>query len=194
MGIIYKIDGPSGSYIGQTMYTLESRWKVHLKSALSDDKKRQCTYLGAAIRKYGEQAFTREVIITCNDDELDKNEIEMIAKYNTLRPNGYNLKEGGANGKHSAETCQKISETQLGKSRPESYVKWFINNNVLKKTDQTLPMFVIEYKRKAVLIGYQVCNHPSGKYKAFLSMKLSLEEKKQKALEYLEILNNTINE
>lgn len=38
----------------------------------------------------------------------------MIEVLETLSPNGYNLKEGGDNGKHIAETIQKISDAQRG--------------------------------------------------------------------------------
>jgi hypothetical protein len=32
-------------------------------------------------------------------------------KYNTIVPNGYNLREGGNSGRHNDETKKKISET-----------------------------------------------------------------------------------
>jgi 23S rRNA pseudoU1915 N3-methylase RlmH len=38
-------------------------------------------------------------------------EIKYIEQYNSLVPNGYNLRLGGNSGRHNAETKQKISET-----------------------------------------------------------------------------------
>jgi hypothetical protein len=38
-------------------------------------------------------------------------EIKYIEQYNSLVPNGYNLRLGGNSGRHNAETKQKISDT-----------------------------------------------------------------------------------
>ena len=52
---------------------------------------------------------------------LNKYEIQYIEKYNSMVPNGYNLKKGGNSGKHHEETKKKISESlkkthyQIGK-------------------------------------------------------------------------------
>lgn len=194
MGFIYLITGPDDKkYIGQTTRTVEERWYNHVRSAMHNDQKRSSCYLAAAINKYGKDAFKIETLLECQNDMLDFHEIDLIRKYNTIRPHGFNIKLGGAKGSHNAETRQKIREAQQGKPRPSSYVEWFRNNNMMKKDDQTLPMYVIEYKRKGVLTGYQVCNHPSGKYKAFLSSKLSLDEKKRLAIAYKESLDTESN-
>ena len=47
---------------------------------------------------------------TCSQEELDDKEIELIKKWNTLHPNGYNLTEGGCGGRHSEITKAKLSE------------------------------------------------------------------------------------
>lgn len=194
MGFIYLITGPDGKqYIGQTTRSVEERWYNHVRAALNNDEKRSSCYLAAAIHKHGKDSFAINTVLQCSDELLDYHETRLIDQCNTLRPNGYNIKLGGAHGRHSDETRKKISEAQQGKPRPASYVEWHRRNNSLKKDDQSLPMYVIEYKRKGVLIGYQVCNHPHGKYKAFLSSKLSLEEKKQLAIAYKESLDNESN-
>lgn len=82
-----KINGKK--YVGQTIRPLSERWKDHCRAK---DK----NYFHNAIRKYGADNFTREVIDTAETvEELDEKEIYWIAKLNTLFPNGYNLKEGG---------------------------------------------------------------------------------------------------
>jgi len=46
----------------------------------------------------------------CNQDELNEKEKYFITEYNTIVPNGYNLKEGGLGGKHTIETKEKLSK------------------------------------------------------------------------------------
>lgn len=93
-------------YVGQTMthrknhgkyrpFGYIGRFKDHVSEALCNTKKKQCSYLNNAIRKYGEDAFIVELIARCNLDELDNLERRMISDYETLYPKGYNLTEGG---------------------------------------------------------------------------------------------------
>jgi hypothetical protein len=77
-------------YIGQTIRPLSERWKDHCRVK---DK----NYFHNAIRKYGKENFTLEIIDTANSTkELDNKEIYWINKLNTLFPHGYNLKQGGS--------------------------------------------------------------------------------------------------
>jgi group I intron endonuclease len=104
------------------------RFSSHVSEAVNNTKKKQCTYLNNAIRKYGEENFSCELLQECERSELDKLEKEYITKYNSLFPNGYNLTEGGKGAlyvsviennklskkteeyKHSEETKAKIKE------------------------------------------------------------------------------------
>jgi hypothetical protein len=111
MGYIYKITNKENGmmYIGQTI-DLKNRWKSHMK------KNSNCLYLKRAIEKYGCDNFKFEIICICFDEALNQCEIEYIKRYNTLVPNGYNLKSGGnSGGKHHQETKDKISNTLKGK-------------------------------------------------------------------------------
>ena len=137
MGYIYKIvnkiDGKT--YIGQTIQDLEERWRQHRKTNSN------CTYLKSAIKKYGIDKFDFKLICICFDYDLDKYEIDYIKKYNTVVPNGYNLREGGNSSKHHEETKKKISEKlknrtdlvhskhQLGKPHSEE-IKRKISNSL----------------------------------------------------------------
>lgn len=89
-GIIYRITNKVNgkSYIGQTRYTLEFRWRQH-------QHKSDNTYFHNAIRKYGKDNFTIEILEECNISDLDSKEIFYIAKYDTFN-NGYNLTIGGS--------------------------------------------------------------------------------------------------
>ena len=107
MGYIYKITNKKDNkiYIGQTVRNINTRWKEHLK------KRSNCRYLSSAIKKYGINNFEFQLICISFDDKLDDIEIEYIKKYNSLVPNGYNLRNGGNNGKHNEETKNKISDS-----------------------------------------------------------------------------------
>lgn len=107
MGYIYKIKNKitKQCYIGQTIVDLDERWRQHLKPNSN------CRYLKASIKKYGVDSFEFKLICICFDNDLDNYECFYMNKYNTLVPNGYNLREGGNSGRHHEETKRKISET-----------------------------------------------------------------------------------
>ena len=88
-GYIYKITNKVNgkSYIGQTRYTIEFRWRQHLH-------KKDNTYFHNAIKKYGVDNFIVEKLEECNIEDLNEREIYYIAKYNTFK-DGYNLTIGG---------------------------------------------------------------------------------------------------
>ena len=123
MGYIYKITNKIDKkiYVGQTIGDLETRWKGHLK------KGSHCRYLSSAIKKYGVHNFEFKLVCITFDNLLDNMEIKYIEQYNSLVPNGYNLRLGGNSGRHNAETKQKISETlknryKNGLTRPSSHL------------------------------------------------------------------------
>jgi group I intron endonuclease len=107
MGYIYTITNKTDNkiYVGQTVRELETRWKDHLK------KRSNCRYLHSALTKYGVDNFVFKLVCITFDNQLDDMEIKYIEQYNSLAPNGYNLRRGGNSGTHHAETKQKISET-----------------------------------------------------------------------------------
>lgn len=94
-GIIYKYTNKINNkiYIGQTIRPLEVRHKRHLKDSEHDN-----LYFHRALRKYGEENFTLEVIEdNIEKDKLDEREIYWIKYYNSfyLNGKGYNMTEGG---------------------------------------------------------------------------------------------------
>lgn len=88
-GYIYKITNKVNgkSYIGQTRYTIEFRWRQH-------QHKKDNTYFHNAIKKYGAENFIVEQLEECDTSLLNEREIFYIAKYDTFN-NGYNLTIGG---------------------------------------------------------------------------------------------------
>lgn len=69
---------PTGKkYVGQTRLTMEHRWAQHLTSA----RARSTTHFHAAIRKYGPEAFSHEVLDEVEGQEAaNAAEVEWIAK------------------------------------------------------------------------------------------------------------------
>ena len=95
------------SYIGKTIGKIRQRVMYHLNGNTPG-----CVALHSAIKKYGKENFTWEVLHENVIPELlSMFEMEAINTYNTLSPNGYNLTAGGETGFQSEETIQKRTET-----------------------------------------------------------------------------------
>ena len=91
---------------------MKSRWNGHCR------KDSPCTLLRRAIEKYGRGSFTVSVLtqVTTQDD-LNNAEKYWIEHFNSLAPNGYNLKTGGAEGvQYSVDARRKMSAAH--KTRP----------------------------------------------------------------------------
>ncbi len=97
-------------YVGQSV-DIQKRIKEHFEYQVG-------FYLGNAIRKYGREAFVFEYLELCSEENLDSRECHWIAVLDCMHPNGYNLRSGGARGRHSELSKQKISKGKIGKKRP----------------------------------------------------------------------------
>lgn len=96
-------------YIGQSQH-IELRWQQHRNRPFNSSYKEYDSYFYRAIRKYGLENFTFEVLEECNLDELDEKEIFWIKKRNSTNPNyGYNLTDGGT----TAVTFSKITKNEV---------------------------------------------------------------------------------
>lgn len=117
-------------YIGLTTKTLQKRHEGHIKESLDPVK---CTsYFHKAMKKYGVENFTVEVIETCQTkEELYEREKFWIKFYKSNDPKfGYNMTAGGEGSigrVFSAETIEKIRKGVTGKTA------W--NKNKTKETD-----------------------------------------------------------
>lgn len=78
-------------YIGQSKH-IERRWAEHKRTYKYDDNR---LHLYSAMKKYGINNFEFKVIEECLCEDLDNKEMYYIQLYNTLVPNGYNIKAGG---------------------------------------------------------------------------------------------------
>lgn len=118
-GIIYKYTSPSGkSYIGQTVNSLERRARANGIGY------KHCPVFYRAIQKYGFQNFSCEILKIIEKDnleeigkELDFWEQHYIKMYDTMSPNGYNVRAGG----YSKATFADDSLTHLSGSLHPSW-------------------------------------------------------------------------
>ena len=117
MNIIYQITNKVNNkfYIGKTTKTIEERFYFH--NHTYDE-----TYLHRALRKYGVDNFTIEIIESqVPDTELDNKERYYIK---TLKPH-YNLTEGGTGGDTSKSPNFIIGMKKQHANRPpESYASY----------------------------------------------------------------------
>ena len=121
---IYKITNTLNGklYIGFTSFSVEKRWKVHLRNARAGGNLKYALY--QAIRKYGKERFTVEVIYQSPDKEHTVNVMEpfFIAEYNTFGKYGYNQTLGGEapmlGKKHSDQSKASMSLNSSGSKNP----------------------------------------------------------------------------
>jgi group I intron endonuclease len=116
--IIYKVTNTTNGkvYIGKTSQTVEKRQWEHCNRAKLGWEQ----VLYRAIRKYGEEAFTWEVIDSSdNENEIDEKETYWIKHHNSYignpNHNGYNMTTGG-----EGTSGYKFTEEQR-KARSEQY-------------------------------------------------------------------------
>jgi len=179
---VYMHTSPSGhSYIGQTVRTMENRWRQHVAAAR--DYENSCPAIENAIRLYGSDSFTHEILITTTENLVDYYEHKFIADYDTLVPNGYNIHPGGVGHSCTDEMKQRMRDvSQLKVERKE----WPYDRHPRVKY---LNYFRLEDSNPPIE-GYIVCKHPNGTYKKFVSGKLSIDEKYHRAVEYKMFLDN----
>ncbi len=148
-GIIYKVTNKLNGkiYIGQSRKTLAKRKSEHMRESNGRGK----TYFNKAIRKYGIDGFTWQVICICpNIDSLNEQEEYYIAFYDSMNT-GYNLTSGGKNCIMSDESKEKIRQAKLG-------------HPVSKETRQKIRIAasnISEDTRNKMRIAKQGKNHPN---------------------------------
>jgi len=140
-GIIYKIVNKFNNkvYIGQTIRTLEERWHSHVYEIIHQKIK---TKLGRAIRKYGIENFSIEIIEETS--LLDKREIHWISFYKSTGKDGYNIKTGGHGGPHARSTKNKISKSnkkriwthKMRKNMSKAIKKWHKNRGFVPRSKE----------------------------------------------------------
>lgn len=124
MPFVYSIKckiEPYKEYIGQTAQT---DFQVRLNGHISDVNNGRKRHLYNAIRKYGWDQFTIEILYSFPregnwKERLDELEIKEIAQRGTLAPHGYNNETGGNKNKILHEdTKELMSAMRSGEKHP----------------------------------------------------------------------------
>ena len=120
-GVIYLITNLLNGkrYFGQTTHKSPlSYWRdMYLRRAYKGGDR----LVHRAIRKYGSDYFSFAVVLNAVDKlHLDIFEDLFIQSFQTLHPNGYNLKSGGAHGLYSADAKMRMSRSaKISGAKPE---------------------------------------------------------------------------
>lgn len=112
--------------------------------------------LNKAYDKYGIENFTMELLEECPEEDLNPLEQLYIEHYNTLRPNGYNLTEGGegvSGFKFSPETIEKLSLSHKGKKLSLETIEKMRQNRIGYVTPEST-----KEKISNSLLGHYVSN------------------------------------
>lgn len=185
-GEIYKVRCKVNDkcYIGQAIsytgkhhkrYGAIGRWRNHVMKAQSSQSRYSEGTIWNAIKTYGPEQFELEILEVCDASILNEREEHYIRLYDTVA-NGYNILDG--------------------KARLFDNKQWSVNqrteHSALKKqVEKDLPMYVVYVKARPLRgqsEGYAVINFPGSRAKYFTSKKLTLEAKKELALNHLKML------
>ena len=193
---IYKIVNLSTDkiYVGQAVshilnhkkyrpYGHEGRFRCHISEAFSS-KKNQSHYLNNAIRKYGVENFVVELIECCEINDADEREIHYIKEFNSLYPNGYNLKNGGSVFTHSDESKKRVSNGVINYYKDKKFDRF---KNVTQ-IDDDIDKYIKPLKKYNEQYGWYVyidkCKTDFG------GIHIPLDESKNSAIEFIKLLKN----
>ena len=130
-------------YVGKDS-RLPSRANQHLRG-----QEPSCPDIHGAIKEFGRDAFSVEIIPYSNISQVALNAVECwkIAQLHTLSPHGYNRTEGGEGSSHCEETRQKISE--INQKRVADGTHPFLGGEINQKrvADGTHPFLGGELQR-----------------------------------------------
>lgn len=157
--IIYKLISPSnGIYIGQTKTSINERFSSHKNDAFNENKPNYKRPLYRAIRKYGWDNFTKEILFDkVAEDIVDDLERYLIYNYRITKHKVYNLDSGGnKQKKRTKETIEKISKGNKGKFLSEEHKEKIRQAKLGKKCSEETKKKMSENK-----LGIYGENHPS---------------------------------
>ena len=146
-GVIYKITNilNGKSYIGQTInINPMRRVSAHFNKRLGVN----LLYKSYLKNNKNQDLYNIDIIYSSFDrEDLDKKEQYFIRHFNTLVPNGYNIKSGGeGGGKCAEETKLKISLSHQGKSLNKGVPKTLAHRAAMSKSRKG---FTTENRKKA---------------------------------------------
>lgn len=171
MSYIYRItNNVTGmSYVGNTSYDIQKRWREHCLDYRKDRCKNRPLY--AAMNQYGIDSFSISILEECDSIDSNRREAFWIDKLNTFE-NGYNDTTGGA-GKPQVDYNMVVSVYKSTKNQRETARILNISNDsvykILKKMSiVTYPMTDAFAAKKRALIA---CDTDGNYVAGFISAK-----------------------
>ena len=113
---IYKITNTinNKSYIGQSI-NIHTRYNHHFSES---NNSRLHMAIAKAVRKYGKEYFSFDILENCDREHLDERERYYVELYNTVAPSGYNLRSGG-----NIKGCTFSEEAKANMSKARTGMK-----------------------------------------------------------------------
>jgi group I intron endonuclease len=193
---IYKIVNMTTNkiYVGQAVshilnhkryrpYGHEGRFRCHISEAFST-KKNQSHYLNNAIRKYGVADFVVELIECCEIEKADEREIHYIKEFNSLFPNGYNLKNGGTVFTHSDESKRRVSDGVINYFKDKKAERF----KDIIKIDDDIEKYIKPLNRNNEQYGWYV--YIERRKADFGGVHIPLEKSREDAIKFIKNLKN----
>jgi hypothetical protein len=206
---IYKITNISNLkiYVGQAVshikrknkfipHGMNGRFRTHVCETLGNNTtKYSCRNLNNAIKKYGVENFTVQLIRNCNVEDANCIENEEIIKHNSLSPNGYNLTTSCKSFLPSSEFTERVSNGIMN-----SYIDKRFNRILAFKINITenYESYIRPKYRNKIQVGWNIRLRDivitdtlirSNKDIEFTSQQLSLEEDKMRAINFIKVLH-----
>ncbi len=196
-GVIYvhinKLNGRA--YVGQTWQEVDRRWRKTSKTYLSY---RTTEVFFKALQKYGWENFESIILCSCrNQEDMNHMEEYFIKFYNSLAPNGYNLRAlCDGREKHTESSRLKMSERALNRDQSKYANPWNktqiveIEGKKYKKCWGCLKHLELEPNFSKVRKYYKSrCHKCSYLYKPYEKMdpELRLESIKQRGEKFKQI-------
>ena len=128
---------------------------VHKTRNLNDGYLGSGKILKRAVKKYGKENFTIEILEFYDTfEEALKNEIILIKEYNTIRPNGYNIALGGYGGDtYSNQPKIKKEKTRKKQSKARKG-RYAIYNEKLNKSKYVKEEELSQYLKENWKLGF----------------------------------------
>jgi group I intron endonuclease len=167
---------------------MEGRFKEHIKEA-KPKQTYHCNALNNALRTYGVNNFTVEILHYCKISDANQIETDEIKKHNSLVPNGYNINTSCNSLSPSNELREKISIGNI-QHHHERHLKKF-EDFIFDVDESDFDRYITPRSKYNIQIGWYL--RINKKVIEFKSAVDNLDITKKRAFEFLKLLKEESN-